>query len=163
MSDVGNSAPKPLESDQRLVVSLVYGLYLFGLVTHGLTLIIGVIVAYVKRDDARGTVFASHYSNAIMVFWVTAVFWVLFIAAVIAGVAGTFGFFGPHMWYWHAHDWTMQMHHWHDQLDAHTVPQEWWPWIGVAPFIGLAFLGFGIWYLYRVIRGLVHALESKPY
>ena len=27
----------------------------------------------------------------------------------------------------------------------------------------LAFLGFGIWYLYRIIRGLVHALESKPY
>lgn len=163
MSDIGNSAPKPIESDQRLVASLVYGLYLFGLVTHGLSLIIGVIIAYVKRGDARGTVFESHYSNAITVFWVTAVFWVLFVSAVLAGVAGTFGFFGPHMWYWHGHDWSMQMHQWHEQLHAHTVPQDWWPWIGLAPLVGLAFLGFGIWYLYRIIRGLVHALENKPY
>jgi uncharacterized membrane protein len=55
------------------------------------------------------------------------------------------------------------MQQWHDQLRADTVPHEWWPWIAFAPFVGLAVLGFGIWYLYRIIRGLVHALESKPY
>jgi uncharacterized membrane protein len=171
MSDVISPAPapRPIESDQRLVAALVYGLFLFGIFTHGLTMIIGVIVAYVKRADTRGTVFESHYSNAITVFWASAIVWGLLIAAVIAGVIGTFGFFAPHIWYWdhgwhwHAHEWASQMHQWRDQLQDHTVPQEWWPWIGLAPLIGLGFLAFGIWYLYRVLRGLVHALENRPY
>ena len=169
MSDVTSSpapAPRPIESDQRLVAAIVYGLFLLGLVTHGLSMIIG---AFHIGDDARGAVFESHYSNAITVFWVSAVFWVLFLFAIMAGVASTFGFFGPHIWYWdhgwhwHAHEWTSHMHQWRDQLHDHTVPQEWWPWIGLAPLIGLAFLGFGIWYLYRIIRGFVHALENRAY
>ena len=36
----------------------------------GITAIISVVIAYLKRDDARGTPFESHYSNAIEIFWV---------------------------------------------------------------------------------------------
>jgi len=153
---------QPVESDLRLVSALVYGLFLFSIVTHGLTALVGVVIAYVKRSDARGTVFESHFSNAITVFWVSVFFWLLTVTAMIAGFITVFSL-GPDVWQWHAHDWTNQVHHWRAQLHDHQIPQEWWPAIGFLPFIPLIFLTFGVWWLYRLIRGLVHALESRPY
>jgi uncharacterized membrane protein len=35
----------------------------------GITAIVGVIVNYVKRDDARGTVYESHFDWQIRTFW----------------------------------------------------------------------------------------------
>ena len=35
----------------------------------GVTAIVGVVVNYVKRDDARGTVFESHFDWQIRTFW----------------------------------------------------------------------------------------------
>jgi uncharacterized membrane protein len=35
----------------------------------GVTALVGVIVAYVKRDDARGTVYESHFDWQIRTFW----------------------------------------------------------------------------------------------
>ena len=37
---------------------------------NGVTAIIGVIIAYVKRRDAVGTIWDSHFNNLILVFWV---------------------------------------------------------------------------------------------
>ena len=54
----------------RTIVIIVYGLYLGMLLCFGLSGIIGVILAYVKRDDARGTVWESHFENAIQLFWI---------------------------------------------------------------------------------------------
>lgn len=53
----------------RLLAIAVYVLYLMAL-PLGITAIVGVIIAYVKRDEARGTVFESHFSSAIETFWV---------------------------------------------------------------------------------------------
>ncbi|HEX2592983.1 MAG TPA: hypothetical protein VHL34_15900 [Rhizomicrobium sp.] len=164
MSDVpSNTAPKPIEGDLRLVASLVYGLFLFSFFTHGLTALVGAVIAYVKRPDARGTIFESHFSNAITVFWVSVVFAILFTVAVIAGIAGMFSLFGPGFWHWHAHDWTAHMHAWQWQADGPAVPQSWWPLVGFLPVVPLGFLLYVVWYLYRVIRGLIHALDNKPY
>lgn len=57
---------KPAHED-RVLPAIVYGLYLIGL-THGLTIIIGVIIAYVARDGA-GPVARSHYDFLIRTFW----------------------------------------------------------------------------------------------
>jgi uncharacterized membrane protein len=57
------------EDSARTVAIIVYLLYLAALI-NGLTAVIGVILAYVKRDDARGTVYESHFANAIEVFWI---------------------------------------------------------------------------------------------
>ena len=35
----------------------------------GVTAIVGVIINYVKRDDARGTVYESHFDWQIRTFW----------------------------------------------------------------------------------------------
>lgn len=62
----------------RLTVFLVYGLYLAAFFS-GITLVIGVIVAYARRGKAAGTPYASHLANAITVFWV----------ALVVGLIGT--------------------------------------------------------------------------
>lgn len=69
MSDV-QTAPAPAATDStRTIAILVYILYLAAFV-NGLTAIAGVVLAYVKRADARGTVYESHFSNAIETFWI---------------------------------------------------------------------------------------------
>lgn len=53
-------------------------------------MLIGVVVAYVKRNEARGTAFESHFVNAIDVFWVALV--VGIVATILTPLFGL-GFF----------------------------------------------------------------------
>ena len=55
--------------EDRTMPVIVYVLYILGL-THGLTTIIGLIVAYVARDNA-GPVMRSHYDWQIRTFWLS--------------------------------------------------------------------------------------------
>jgi uncharacterized membrane protein len=82
------------DSDQRTLAIVVYGLYLGALVTSGLAGLAGVILAYIKRDEAKGTIWYSHFENAIQAFWIwlglcivgALTFWFFFIGFVIAGI-----------------------------------------------------------------------------
>lgn len=65
-------------TEDRTLPTIVYGLYLLGLV-NGLTILIGLIIAYANRDSA-GPRMASHYTFLIYTFWIG------LIAAVAAGV-----------------------------------------------------------------------------
>lgn len=47
-----------------------YILFAVGAITGGLTAIIGVIVAYLKRGDAAGTIYESHFTWLIRSFWI---------------------------------------------------------------------------------------------
>jgi uncharacterized membrane protein len=67
--------------DERLLVIVVYGLYLAAFVSCGLAGIAGVIVAYIKRDEARGTLWESHFDNQINAFWG---WFILFLAGIPA-------------------------------------------------------------------------------
>lgn len=73
MSDVSPPPAAPVAAapidDTRTLVIVVYGLYLAALLCVGLSGIAGVILAYVKRDDTRGTIWHSHFENAIQTFW----------------------------------------------------------------------------------------------
>jgi uncharacterized membrane protein len=67
-------------------------LFVLGIV-NGITALIGVIIAHLKRRAAAGTPYQSHYDNLILVFWVAlAVFvigWLLkwfLIGFVVLGV-----------------------------------------------------------------------------
>lgn len=64
------TASGSVTSDHRLLVIICYALYLAGILI-GFTSIVGVIIAYVKRGEAKGTVWESHYTNLIMTFWIT--------------------------------------------------------------------------------------------
>jgi uncharacterized membrane protein len=49
---------------------VVWALYLASFITGGLTAIVGVIIAYVKRADLSGTPYESHMTSAIRTFWI---------------------------------------------------------------------------------------------
>jgi uncharacterized membrane protein len=52
----------------KTLTMVVYGLQVLSIFV-GITAIIGVIVNYVKREDAAGTVYASHFDWQIRTFW----------------------------------------------------------------------------------------------
>lgn len=102
------------DANLRTVALVVYGLYLAAFL-NGFTAIAGLIVAYVKRGDAAGTAYASHFENAIVAFWVGLV--LSFISFLL------------------------------------------------IPFlIGLPMLlAVTVWVLYRVIKGLLRAIDRRPF
>src|SRR5262245_29519912 len=56
-------------SSLRTMATISYVLYLVTFLI-GFSAIIGVIIAYIKKPDAKGTVWESHFKNLILVFWV---------------------------------------------------------------------------------------------
>jgi len=53
----------------RKLMHILYALYAIFWLTGGVTALIAIIVDYVKRDDARGTLYASHFAWQIRSFW----------------------------------------------------------------------------------------------
>lgn len=74
-------------SSLNTTVVLVYVLQAIGLFT-GIALIVGVIINYVKLDQARGTYYESHFRWQIRTFWFTLLFYVIGIATafIIVGL-----------------------------------------------------------------------------
>jgi uncharacterized membrane protein len=105
----------PSSEDTRTLAIIVYGLYLASLLCVGLSGIAGVILAYIKRDEVKGTIWESHFENAIQAFWV---------------------WFGLSV------------------LGFLTV------WLVIGFFILIAAY---VYFAYRTIKGLVRAVDSKPY
>jgi uncharacterized membrane protein len=138
-----NTPARPVESDLRLMAAMVYGLYLFTPFA-GITALIGVVLAYVKRGDARGTVYESHFSNAITVFWVSFIACILFAALA---VQAAFGFLVLSDHGESAHE-IIRSVHW-------LIP-------AVPAFLLVGGL-LWLWLFYRVVRGLIHVLEDRPY
>ena len=74
MSDAWNTGqPQPARSTEELqglktVTTVVYALQALSFL-WGITAIVGVIINYVKREDARGTVYESHFDWQIRTFW----------------------------------------------------------------------------------------------
>ena len=135
MSDT-QTAPQPTPaSDSRVLAIVCYALFIL-VFSNGITHIVGVVLAYIKRGEARGTIWESHFNNIIRIFWTSVVFFMLFVAVAAVGVFGV----------------------WHTAMtDQFSAP------ILVLPVLWLAGIGYLIWYLYRTVRGLLLAIESKPY
>jgi uncharacterized membrane protein len=57
----------------RTFAIVVYVLYLVSPICVLSTMLLGVILAYVKKGEARDTAFESHFANAIDIFWVSLV------------------------------------------------------------------------------------------
>jgi uncharacterized membrane protein len=67
---------------------IIWALYIASMITLGLTMLIGAIIAYVKRPELKGTPAESHMTYAIVTFWVTVIVTAFGIAAPfdLAGV-----------------------------------------------------------------------------
>jgi uncharacterized membrane protein len=57
----------------RTFTIVVYVLYLLAAPSVFSTMLIGALIAYWKQSEAKDTPFASHFANAIDVFWVSLV------------------------------------------------------------------------------------------
>lgn len=100
-------------SDVKNYVFIAYVTYAVGLLIL-FTPVVGVIMAYVKRDEAQGTIYASHIDYLIKTFWVS----------LVGTVLGTFT---------------------------------------ILILIGwLILLVTAIWFIYRVVIGLIKLNEDKP-
>ena len=74
----------------RTLTHVVYGAFSLGLIALpllGLGIVAAVVVAYLKRSDAAGTIYATHFD------WIIATFWWGVLWCVISFVA-TFFFIG---------------------------------------------------------------------
>jgi len=71
-------------TEDRTLPAICYGLYFIGL-THGITTIIGLIIAYASRDQA-GPKMYSHYTWLIRTFWITLAGFVLGALLLMVGI-----------------------------------------------------------------------------
>jgi uncharacterized membrane protein len=106
----------PSEVEARTWTIIIYGMYLAAAPSGGFTGIVGVIMAYIKREEFRGTIWESHAENAIRAFWI----WFL-LCLVGAPLVLLFG-------------------------------------LGV-----LVMFGAFVYFLFRTIKGLIAAIDGKPY
>lgn len=132
----------PARGDLRAIVLIAYGLFLLAL-ANGVTAIAGVILLYVKRDEARGTPWEGHFRNLIRVFWAGVIVACVALAIVLP-MASTLLF---------------------SLITTNGNPPP--PLVGglvaILPLLWLGAVGFLIWYLYRTIGGFIRALDGKPY
>lgn len=125
----------PAATEPRIMAIVCYALFIIA-VTNGITAIAGVVLAYVKRPEARGTIWQSHFDNLIHVFWSGILVFALFLAAVIFGVSGL-----------------VQAEH------MAAFPGV----LYLVPVLWLLGVVYVVWYLYRTVKGIVQAIDGKAY
>ena len=119
-----------------------YGLYLIAPFTTGLTTLVGVILAHLRKDEARGSFLESHYRNLILVFWVW--FAVALVAAMLI-LTGLAGMLLPLIQSWPDRLFSL----YHNML--------------MVGLVALAVMITCLWYYWRLIRGLTRLLDNQPY
>lgn len=132
----------PLGEDLRAIALIAYSLLVLA-TFNGLTAIAAVVLAYIKRDASRGTPWESHFRNIIHVFWIAVIVSLIALALALPVFGGlVFAMI---------------------TTDGHPPPAA----IGSAVLLIPVFLlGGGIffvWFLYRTLRGLIHAIEAQPF
>ena len=126
----------------RGVMLIAYALFVVA-IFNGATAIAGVVLVYLQRDAARGTIWESHCRNLTHVFWISLVA----LGLITAIVLGSFGGFFYSM--------------------IASSGEAMMPLTGVAilalPVLLLAGFLFTVWYLFRTLKGVIRALEDKAY
>ena len=129
-------------ADVRAMLLIAYGLFVLA-IFNGATAIVGLVLVYVKRDEARGTIWESHFRNLIHVFWIGLSVAVIALAVLLQAFGGlAFSLFAT---------------------NGNPPPLLIGWLIALVPVFYIAAVIFVIWYMYRTLRGLIHAIESKPY
>ena len=78
----------------KTLTTVVYALQAAGFFVGGITWIVAVVVNYVKRDEAAGTLYESHFRWQIRTFW----FGLLWISLCMAFIIATLGIGLLFMW-----------------------------------------------------------------
>ncbi len=84
--------------DDPVLPAVVHGLYLAGAVTGGVTMFIGLIIAYANLADAAPRAF-SHYRFAIRTFWLSIVWFLIGGGLILFGAPLSLVLIGlPFLW-----------------------------------------------------------------
>lgn len=81
-----NAPSAEQERALRKLTHVLYALYALFWLTGGVTAIVAIIINYIKRDDAAGTLYASHFTWQIRTFWWSVVWAVLGVALAVVVV-----------------------------------------------------------------------------
>lgn len=135
------TTPRVPSSREFTVLGLTYGLYVAGLVMFW-TSLIGLIVAYVKRDDVADTFLNSHYHWLIRTFW----WWIAWFAIALAGML--FFVLPP------AIDLA-------ETVRATNIVRLPWELLGGAIAGGTAILVVWCWVFYRLVRGILRLADGR--
>jgi uncharacterized membrane protein len=95
MSDTMPGAAPVAQTEHRTIAIIGYLLFLVGWPCLHMSTVAGVVLAYIKRDDARGTIWESHFHNMIEVFWISLVVFIVAIPLcfVVIGIPILLGLF----------------------------------------------------------------------
>ncbi|MYD43510.1 MAG: hypothetical protein F4W90_06420 [Gammaproteobacteria bacterium] len=89
-----------LSKPDKSIGYIIYALYLAGIACYGITVIVGLIFAYLARRRADvGELLRTHHTFQIRLFWVSLVLWILIgIGMVITMLGVAEGAFGVQPW-----------------------------------------------------------------
>jgi uncharacterized membrane protein len=142
MPEAQAAIASPADAGLKAILLLAYGLFLLA-PFNGITAVAGAILLYVKRSEARGTLWEGHVRNLIHLFWITLVTLTVVFAVILVGAGRViFTLF---------------------ETNGHPPMELVGAMLVLAPALYIGGLAFAIWYLYRSVRGLIRALESRPY
>jgi uncharacterized membrane protein len=83
-------------NEDKVMPAVAYGLYLLGL-ANGITIFIGLVVAYANRATASPRM-ATHYEFLIRTFWMAIGWFLAGIALIVIGIPLTLVLIGVPMW-----------------------------------------------------------------
>jgi uncharacterized membrane protein len=113
------AVPPALEDDKTMAL-VVYALYFAGLMSAGMTAVVGVILAYVSKDAAPEWL-RSHYIFQIRTFWLSLLFSVVGCVLLPLGV----GFvILPAVWVWVAVRCILGLS-WLLKIQPYPTPRNW--------------------------------------
>ena len=85
MTDPQAQPPSTDSSPDPLMAHIAYGLFAVGFL-NGITAIIGVILAYVRRPDVKDTYLESHFTYLIRTFWIALLGTIVSALLMIIGI-----------------------------------------------------------------------------
>jgi uncharacterized membrane protein len=91
------STVSSLEKSETLIPALVYGCYLAAIL-YGITMIVGVIIAYLYREEAAGKWYRSHFDYQISIFWKSLIFFLLAIPLTFVAGLGVVVMLCTYLW-----------------------------------------------------------------
>lgn len=81
----------------KQVTMVIYALQALGFLTGGVTAIIAIVINYVKREDAAGTLYQSHFEWQMRTFW-WGLLWGVIGMALVVVVVGFAVLFAAWVW-----------------------------------------------------------------
>lgn len=89
----------PAQKDAlRTYAMVVYALFAAGPFLGGLPTIVGLVMAYIKRDEMTGTIYKEHMGLLIRSFWISLILGILGALTMLL-VVGIFILIGTGIWY----------------------------------------------------------------